>query len=84
MAAAALTGVATPALAGPAPSCVWVDVHSFNTVTVWNQCTYNLRLKVDWGSLAPYSSCYAITAGQFKYVTGYSKPFAQYKKVVTC
>ena len=84
MATAALTGMTAPASAGPAPSCVWVDVHQYYDVTVWNQCTRALRLQVDWGWAAPDSHCYTIAAGQFRRISAGHQPLAQYTKVFTC
>ncbi|MFY1617448.1 hypothetical protein [Micromonospora sp. WMMD736] len=82
-AGAALATVATPAFAGAKPSCVSVDVRSFNHVIMYNNCSSSQKLKVVW-SYARDSGCFTVAAGGSKDVNAYNQPLAQYDKVVTC
>ncbi len=82
-AGATLMGVATPAFAGPKPSCVSVDVLSFNHVIMYNNCATSHRLRVVW-DYARDSGCFTVAPGGSKDVNAYNQPFAQYDKVITC
>ncbi|MEU4539840.1 hypothetical protein AB0G15_33835 [Streptosporangium sp. NPDC023825] len=80
---AALVGVVSPASAGTKPGCVSVEVHSFNSVTMHNNCSTSHRLRVIWKN-ARDSGCFTVNAGASKDVNAFNQPFASYDKVVTC
>ncbi|MET8145604.1 hypothetical protein ABZU32_35335 [Sphaerisporangium sp. NPDC005288] len=80
---AAIVGVVSPASAGTKPSCVSVEVHSFNSITMHNNCSTSQRLKVVWKN-ARDSGCFTVGAGSSKDVNAFNQPFASYDKVVTC
>jgi hypothetical protein len=83
LAGATLFGISSPAFAGPKPSCVSVDVLSFNHVIMHNGCSTTQHLKVVW-SHARDSGCFGVAPGASKDVNAYNQPFAAYDKVVTC
>ncbi|MEU7901772.1 hypothetical protein [Actinoplanes sp. NPDC049118] len=82
-AGATVAGVAAPAMAAPKPSCVSVTVHSFNSVTMHNNCSVSHRLRVVWRN-ARDSGCFTVNSGASKDVNAFNQPFASYDKVVTC
>jgi hypothetical protein len=82
-ASAGLFGIADAAFAGAKPSCVSVDVRSFNHVIMYNNCSTSQKLKVVW-SYARDSGCFTVASGGSKDVNAYNQPLAQYDKVVTC
>lgn len=83
LAGASLFAVTTPAFAAPKPSCVSVDVRSFNHVIMYNNCSTTQRLRVVW-DYARDSGCFSVSSGGSKDVNAYNQPLAQYDKVVTC
>ncbi len=51
------------AKAADVPNCVWIEQPSSKKITVWNDCGYQVRVKVviAWG---PDFQCYAINPGE--------------------
>ena len=69
-----LVGLATPASAAPAPSCVHVSDHTHSNGTshvhVFNRCNSNQRIKVVM-AFAPDSSCQSLSPDE-EYVHSYT------------
>ncbi|GAA4182034.1 hypothetical protein GCM10022252_07330 [Streptosporangium oxazolinicum] len=82
-AGASLAVAVAPASAGAKPSCVSVNVKSFNNITMTNNCSTSHRLKVVWNN-ARDSGCFTVAVGASKDVNAYNQPLASYDKVVTC